>query len=119
MVSGVRAIEVTCRAMGQAGNLFGGCYQCRSAPFPSVPGISDSVPVKPDTVPDQIGHCSGVSRTAFRAGPKSVRYQPGILSDINRNAVRFESEHCPTSIGMSVRFAPEYAIAPTAPRLRY
>lgn len=47
-----------------------------------------------DTVPGQTGHHSGMTLK---------------LSDINRNAVRYESEPCPTSIGMGVRHAPEYA----------
>jgi hypothetical protein len=83
-------------------------YMRHLAPFPSC-----RTPVRfiSDTNPDQTGHRSGPNRTLIRSHRKTVRYQPGLLSDINRNAVRFESDCCPTSIGLGVRFAPEYACA--------
>ena len=62
-----------------------------------------------DTHPVDIGHPSERNRTPFRSHRKTVRHQPGRLSDFNRNAVRFESERCPTSNRIGVRFASEYA----------
>ena len=62
-----------------------------------------------DTHPVDIGHRSGPNRTPFRSHRKTVRHQPGRLSDFNRNTVRFESERCPTSNRIGVRFASEYA----------
>ena len=62
-----------------------------------------------DTLPGQTGHRSISKRTPFRWCLKTVRSQPGTLSDINRNGVRFQSEHCPNRIGITVRIAPEYA----------
>ena len=62
-----------------------------------------------DTHPVDIGHRSGPNRTPFRSHQKTVRHQPGRLSGFNRNAVRFESERCPTSNRIGVRFASEYA----------
>ena len=65
-----------------------------------------------DTHPVNIGHRSGPNRTPFRSHRKTVRHQPGRLSDFNRNTVRFESERCPTSNRIGVRFASEYASVP-------
>src|ERR1017187_77880 len=60
-------------------------------------------------------------RTPFQWGPKTVRHQPGTLSDMNRNGVGQKSERCPTEIGISVRQPPEYAChnfrPPLQPRL--
>ena len=67
------------------------------------------IPMKADT-------CSNPCRTPFRSCrtpfqwcPKTVRHQPGTLSDTNRNGVRLKSECCPTEIGISVRQPSEYA----------
>src|SRR5712691_11895301 len=59
--------------------------------------------------PISVGHRSGPARTPFQWCPKTVRPQPGTLSDMNRNGVRPKSERCPTEIGISVRQPPEYA----------
>ena len=68
-----------------------------------------------DTHPVDIGHRSGPNRTPFRSHRKTVRHQPGRLSDFNRNTVRFESERCPTSNRIGVRFASEYATGMQCP----
>src|SRR5205807_2666030 len=77
------------------------------------------------SIPALLGHRSGPSRTPFRSCrtpfqccPKTVRLQTGTLSDLNRNGVRQKSEPCPTSIGITVRFAPEYAQGVTFPETR-
>src|ERR1035437_6852266 len=61
-------------------------------------------------IPGSVGPRSGPARTPFQWCPKTVRYQPGTLSDMNRNGVRQKSERCPTEIGISVRQTPEYAM---------
>jgi hypothetical protein len=77
--------------------------------FPPFLPCRTSVRSISDTHPVDIGHRSGPNRTPFRSHRKTVRHQPGRLSDFNRNTVRFESERCPASNRIGVRFASEYA----------
>src|ERR1035437_2326826 len=65
-------------------------------------------------IPGSVGPRSGPARTPFQWCPKTVRHQPGTLSDTNRNGVRQKSERCPTEIGISVRQPPEYASGASA-----
>ena len=59
--------------------------------------------------PLQLCH-SDPFRTPLQRRRKSVRITPGTLSELNRNSVRFALDCCPNKIGITVRFAPEYAL---------
>ena len=83
----------------------------------SVPAYSDEFRTpfrfKADSVPIQAGHRSDWSRTVFR--PKADGFRApsewcpsgfGMMSDLDRNGVRIESERCPNRAGNHVLGAP-------------
>src|ERR1017187_4234368 len=73
------------------------------------PGPAGRLPVAPPGASPEY-------RTPFQWCPKTVRHQPGTLSDMNRNGVRQKSERCPAEIGtLSDR---NWNQCPTAPGIR-